>query len=345
MARLPMAEKQTPGTKKFSADWFMRGALARIGDSFDRLTGRGWSPSSSLTASELTERIKKLLDSEAIEVPGKGTVVPHEIKLKMQWDKFSDDANEALENLEHELLAAAIDHINDSLYYTYAPVTLEVKPDYFIEGVKLYVGFGKFGPEEEDVEMNVTVAGMNIGDMVQSQPAAVEQSLPETVVMRFTAKGIAQEKSLEFLPGAGRSVGRAVGSDLVLDDDSVSKMHASLSIGEDGVFSVADTGSTNGTFINGQRIAYGKAVELVDGDILKFGQVEVTFERLPRPEPMPVPQPDEETPAEDVVEIDGLEFKSRSSPDIPLTETAGKDPVVSETAAASKTSESVADTE
>ena len=38
---------------------------------------------------------------------------------------------------------------------------------------------------------------------------------------------------------------------------------------------VADTGSTNGTFINGERIAYGKAFVVKDGDKLKFGTVEV----------------------------------------------------------------------
>jgi pSer/pThr/pTyr-binding forkhead associated (FHA) protein len=337
-----MAEKRSPETKKFSADWFMRGALARIGDSFDKLTGRDWSPSSSLTASELIERIKKLLDAEAVEVPGKGTVVPHEIRLKMQWDKFSDDADDALKNLEHELLAAAIDHINDSLYYTYAPVTLEVKPDYFIEGVKLYVGFGKFGPEEEDVELNVTVAGININDALQSQPKA-GTGWQETVVLRYTIKGTDQEKQLEFSPGGRRSVGRAASSDLVLDNDSVSKMHASLSIGDDGVLSVADTGSTNGTFINGQRIAYGKAVALVDGDVLKFGQVEVRFERLPRTEPVAASPPVEEKPAGDVVEIDGFEFKRRSAPDIPLTKTV-EEPVIN-TASTEQTSDGPADTE
>jgi pSer/pThr/pTyr-binding forkhead associated (FHA) protein len=337
-----MAEKRSPETKKFSADWFMRGALARIGDSFDKLTGRDWSPSSSLTASELIERIKKLLDAEAVEVPGKGTVVPHEIRLKMQWDKFSDDADEALENLGHELLAAAIDHINDSLYYTYAPVTLEVKPDYFIEGVKLYVGFGKFGPEEEDVELNVTVAGLNIADALRSQPVTSGPGWQETAVLRFTINGVDQEKRLDFSPGGRRSVGRAASSDLVLDNDSVSKMHASLSIADDGVLSVADTGSTNGTFINGQRIAYGKAVALVDGDVLKFGQVEVRFERQPRTETVAAP-PVEDPPAGDVVEIDGFEFKQRTSSDIPLAKTV-EDPV-SNAASAGKTNDGPADTE
>src|SRR5437879_4046409 len=112
-----MVDKTPVSKKGFSADWLMRGALTKIGDTVDRLTGRRWIPSSSLATSELIERMKKLLDAEAKDVPGKGTVVPHNIKLKMQWDKFSTDADDALAKLEYELLIAAADHINDSLYY------------------------------------------------------------------------------------------------------------------------------------------------------------------------------------------------------------------------------------
>ena len=56
-----MTEKATETKPKFSADWLFRGALTRIGDTFDRFTGRKWIPSSSLATSELIERIKKVL--------------------------------------------------------------------------------------------------------------------------------------------------------------------------------------------------------------------------------------------------------------------------------------------
>ncbi len=43
---------------------------------------------------------------------------------------------------------------------------------------------------------------------------------------------------------------------------------------------VADTGSTNGTFVGGVRIAYGKAIVLNDSDKLRFGTVEVELQRV-----------------------------------------------------------------
>ena len=306
-----MTEKTQGSKKGFSADWLVRGSLTKIGDTFDRFTGRRWVPSSSLATSELIERIKKLLDAEAKQIPGKGMVVPHNIKLKIQWDKFSTDAEEALKKLEYELLAATADHINDSLYYTYAPISLEVKPDYFIEGVKLYVSFDKFTDEDRDVEMNVTVPALNVADVI-SGLALKQVAVRETYLARFEIKSIKKEKTLEFPPAGSLSVGRTGSNDLVIDDVSVSKIHGSLSVNADGGLSVADTGSTNGTFLNDQRISYGRATRLETGDRVKFGTVEVTFEYVPRPVVIESDDVDDAARGE-MVEIDGFEFKRRSS--------------------------------
>ncbi len=261
----------------FSADWLLRGALTRIGDSFDRLLGRRWTPSSSLAASELIERIKVLLDAEAKDVPGKGKVVPHSIKLKMQWNKFAE--GDGIETLRTELLTATVDHINDSLYYTEAPVDLEIKPDYFIEGVKLYVSFDNFD-EGAEVEQNITVPVVNTSDLLDV-PEAVETG-EHRYLVSFEIAGSPKQTTLTFSRGQRRSVGRTAASDLALNDSSVSKIHASLMANEEGDLSVADTGSTNGTFVNNTRIAYGKAVLLAKGDRVKFGEVTVRFDLVPK---------------------------------------------------------------
>ena len=311
-----MTEKTPVSKKAYSPDWLMRGALTKIGDTFDRLTGRRWIPSSSIATSELIERIKRLLDAEAKQIPGKGTVVPHNIKLKMQWDKFSTDAEDAIKRLENELLTATADHINDSLYYTYAPISIEVKPDYFIEGVKLYVSFDKFTDEQGEVEMNVTVPGIKVADAIAELNA---RSSVETYIARFEFKGVQQEKRLEFPAAGSISVGRTGSNALVIDDASVSKMHAALSVDTKGHLSVADTGSTNGTFVSDQRISYGKATRLEMNDRVKFGTVEVVFEYVPRPTDDGVSIDQAKT-----IEIGGFEFTSKVSDDAvpkPVSET------------------------
>lgn len=275
-----MTEKQPVIKKGFSADWLMRGALSRIGDALDRLSGRRWTPSSSLATSELIERLKILIDAEGIEVEGKGKVVPHNIKLKIQWDKFSTESDDVITKLENELLIAAADHINDCLYYTYAPLSIKVKPDYFTEGVKLFASFEKFADDEREAELNVTLPSIALKIDTESQTIENEACEDAVYVCRFTLNNAPRERNLRLMPGGRLSVGRTGSNDLIIDDVSVSKVHASLVLGNDDALSIADTGSTNGTFINDERIAYGKAIRLGDGDRVKFGSVDVVFEKV-----------------------------------------------------------------
>ncbi len=270
-----MPDQKPVINNKFSADWLLRGSLTKIGDMLDRLAGRRWVPSSSLAASELTERIKRLLDTEAKEVLGKGIVVPHNIQLKIQWNKFAE--GDAIDTLRTELLTAAIDHINDSLYYTEAPVSLEIKPDYFIEGIKLYVSFNTFIDEDIDGGQNITIPAIKVSGDNAPIKAEPPQKIP-AYLASYEINGKAKQTTLTFPPSERRSVGRTTASDLAIDDASISKIHASLVVGKDDALSVADTGSTNGTFINDTRIAYGKAMRIAGSDRVKFGVVEVKFE-------------------------------------------------------------------
>lgn len=274
-----MSKKETPIKKSFSPDWLVQGILTKVGNLFDNLTGREWKPSSSLATSELIERLKKLLDAEVKETGEQGKFVPHNLKLKMQWDKFSTDSEAALKKLENELLIAAIDHINDNRYQTHAPLKLQVKPDYFTEGVKLLASFDKFGEDEREVEVNVTVPDIKVGDFIPEIQISVE---PEKTIYsaEYATRGKSKKIELTFVHGKRFSVGRTRENDLSIDDGSVSKVHAALVLNSERILQIADTGSTNGTFINVQRIAYGKAFPISDGDKVRFGTVEVLFKRL-----------------------------------------------------------------
>lgn len=287
-----MSENSPVKKKSFTPDWLVQGVLTKIGDTFDRLTGRGWKPSSSLATSELIERMKGFLDSEA-KTNGDGKIyVPHNIKLKMQWDKFSTDSEDSMRKLEHEFLIAAVDHINDRHYYTYAPLSIEVKPDYFTSGVKLFVSFEKFTDDEHEAEINVTVPGL--GESTDDAADTVSAAPERRVTADFELNGKPLARVLGFAPGQRLSVGRTKENDLPLDDISVSKFHASLAFNDAGKLVVADTGSTNGTFVNGQRIAYGKAIEMRAGDKVRFGTVDVRLgvePPIPKPETPPLEIP------------------------------------------------------
>jgi len=271
--------KESPNKKSFSPDWLVRGVLTKLGETFDRLTGRNWKPSSSLATSEIIERLKTMLDSEAKDLNEKGKFVPHNIKLKMQWDKFSTDADDALKKLENELLTAAIDHINDRRYHTYAPMKLEIKPDYFTEGVKLQASFDEFGDDEREGELNVSFPSLKNINIAPAEEKKIEAE-KEFFVAQFTLNDQRKNIVIAFADGERKSVGRTKNNDLCIDDPSVSKIHAAFVLNQKKRVMVADTGSTNGTFISGQRIPYGKAILINDGEKLKFGTIEVVVERM-----------------------------------------------------------------
>jgi pSer/pThr/pTyr-binding forkhead associated (FHA) protein len=73
------------------------------------------------------------------------------------------------------------------------------------------------------------------------------------------------------------NVGRADYNDLVLADPSVSTMHAKIQR-RGGVWILADLGSTNGTFMEGEPVT--SEVALAPGATLRFGEVSVLFEPL-----------------------------------------------------------------
>jgi pSer/pThr/pTyr-binding forkhead associated (FHA) protein len=81
-----------------------------------------------------------------------------------------------------------------------------------------------------------------------------------------------------FAPGsASASVGRRPSSDLVIDwDPQVSRLHARFErAGEDGWAIVDDGPSSNGTFVNEERVSGTRALR--DGDIVRFGATRVLF--------------------------------------------------------------------
>jgi adenylate cyclase len=80
---------------------------------------------------------------------------------------------------------------------------------------------------------------------------------------------IAGDQTFELPEGRTLVVGRGVASDIAIYDPTISRRHAELTVGADGV-EVKDAGSSNGTCINGTRVSDG---HLRLEDTITFGKV------------------------------------------------------------------------
>jgi len=271
-----MADEQNPSKRRRDTilpERIMRRVLEGVGDAVDRKLGRTIDPRSGLTTDQLINRMNRLIDERVREEKGRGRIAPHHLKLKVEWGTHSETPPEVTQRLETEILAAAIDHINDNRYRTLAPVKIETDVDIFTSGISVDPTFGEFEDElhQQDLERK-------LGKQLKA-PHQEKGEVP--IHARVTLPEGSRDVELSFISGGRRlNVGRGTDNNLYLNHSSVSKIHAALKMDNLGTLLVADTGSTNGTHINGVRIPYGEARPIADGDVVAFGEVEVRFRRV-----------------------------------------------------------------
>lgn len=82
--------------------------------------------------------------------------------------------------------------------------------------------------------------------------------------------------SQHHIRGEVSTIGRSSESDIVINDQNVSRRHAELhAVGDN--YELVDLGSTNGSKVNGQRVG---RLPLSDGDQVAFGAITLRFRRL-----------------------------------------------------------------
>lgn len=90
-------------------------------------------------------------------------------------------------------------------------------------------------------------------------------------ILRTVTEGLA-EKTFRILPGTARTLGRAAGADFIVDAALVSRVHCRLTVLPGGELELKDLDSTNGTYVNGQRV---ETARLAPGDRMQVGRLEL----------------------------------------------------------------------
>ncbi|WP_227025116.1 FHA domain-containing protein [Streptomyces tsukubensis] len=76
---------------------------------------------------------------------------------------------------------------------------------------------------------------------------------------------------VHLLHGGEIRIGRSAEADVTLDDPDVSRAHCAVTLDDDGLITVADLGSTNGTAVDGEEIGT-HPVRLAQGTLLRIGE-------------------------------------------------------------------------
>lgn len=111
-------------------------------------------------------------------------------------------------------------------------------------------------------------------------------------------------------------IGRDPGSDLHIQDIEVSRRHARL-IAQSGGFVLEDLGSTNGTFVNGERVR--TITVLRPGDEIRLGEIvtlryELDLNTLETTPPTPAPQRRSVVPPPPTASLPHLEERPAAAP-------------------------------
>ena len=108
-----------------------------------------------------------------------------------------------------------------------------------------------------------TMSSLRTGDMLKR---AAEGML--VVPIRKTGVNLYQDKI---------TIGRATNNDVILPSNSVSKFHAYFRTDDHGGYTLTDSGSKNGTFVDWVRLDARKATPLRDGMEIIFGELSTRY--------------------------------------------------------------------
>jgi hypothetical protein len=117
--------------------------------------------------------------------------------------------------------------------------------------------------------------GASFGDKTQFIQVMDEPEFKPVVGWLVAVNGSLKGHDFRLRDGKNM-IGTAADADVVLTDQYMSARHAVIRH-EDGVFMIVDLDSTNGTFVNDNRVS---KEEIIDNDRVRLGRTELRFKAL-----------------------------------------------------------------
>jgi hypothetical protein len=193
---------------------------------------------------EIARALERELDDRAAIVGQARTLVPNHFVVELS-EEDAERLGAFGEVLAPELATSAREHAAEQHYSFVGPIEVE-----FTAADDLDTGVFRVRSEvvKGELPADSTLAGARLED------ASSGNSFPLTAPLVV--------------------LGRGAEADLRIEDSGVSRRHAEIRSVGGAEHELTDLGSTNGTFINGNRVARQR---LADGDRIELGGVTLTY--------------------------------------------------------------------
>lgn len=210
---------------------------------------------------EIASRLRRELDNKAMTVDTGRTLVPNVFDTKLSASDF-ERAQEWGSSLAEELCDVVIRHVNGQSYTLQGPVRVS-----FTRNTQLKAGVFEIQSRTEKSSGG-------------SAPAASRPQRPNAPARQPTQlQPVLDMNGQRYSLNAPSIIlGRSSDADIMVDDTGVSRRHLEIRSGS-GRTRAVDLGSTNGSYVNGQKI--DGEVDLTDGATISMGRTKITFRLLP----------------------------------------------------------------
>jgi hypothetical protein len=216
------------------------------------------SGSSDVKPVEIASRLRHEMDTRSLTLAQGRTLAPNVFAIQLSEDDFAK-ARQWGGTLAEELCDVAIEHAKGQRYTLQGPVRVSFKKDKAL----------KQGHFTVDATMSKE-AGPPKTAAAPAAPARQPTRLQPVLDLNGQRYALNADSIV---------LGRASDADIPVDDPGVSRRHIEILRDGGSVYAV-DLGSTNGSYVNGQRVN-GRA-ELFDGSIIAMGRTRITFRLLPQ---------------------------------------------------------------
>jgi len=255
-------EKNAPLANRI--EFFIRRFFERVGGALDFALRRPLNPQPRTDLTALIPPIERAIEEKLRRETGR-VVAPNLIELRYDYETYSQLGQQRLDFLQRELRATIYEYIHNRRYAMLGEVRVKIGFDVFTRKLMIKAAF----PGETEAPDEATKAA------AEAKPQAQRH---EVALRLVGGRRLGELRALVASDADPAGIGRSHDNPIVIEDVTVSNFHAAFTIAPNGALWLADLGSSNGTFVNGVRLATGDKSIVRAGDRLRFGEVEVALE-------------------------------------------------------------------